>query len=149
MRALMAALVAFSSRCPPGPRTRPGPGNGKPAGVSTGDNSLLVAHATTPDLLAAFTDKLVTATTVSSHVCPGSVSVGVTSIGPEEVDIELSCRLEVRNADDERADRTALMLDVLRLTDRMQVRLGDQDMIAKPPVATRLIAAPTMQTAAA
>ena len=44
---------------------------------------------------------------------------------PDGVEVDLSCCLNVRSAADERAARTALMLDVLRLADRMRVRLGD------------------------
>ena len=60
-----------------------------------------------------------------AHVQPGSVQVGVASITPDGVAVEVACCLDVRSAADERADKTALMLGVLRLAGRMRVRLGD------------------------
>jgi len=55
------------------------------------------------------------------------VQVGVASITPAGIEIDIACSLDVRSATDERADKTALMLGVLRLADRMRVRLGDAD----------------------
>jgi small-conductance mechanosensitive channel len=93
---------------------------------------LLVGHDTLATALAAFMDGLVALTTNLPHVRPGSAKVGVTSIGPDGVEVELTCCLDVRTTDDERADRTALMLEVLRLADRMRIRLGDQAPAAAP-----------------
>jgi len=87
---------------------------------------LLVGHDTSPAVLAAFMDGLVGLTAEVPHVRPGSAKVGVAAIGPDGVEVELTCCLDVRIADDEREDRTALMLGTLRLADRMRVRLGDQ-----------------------
>lgn len=93
---------------------------------------LLVGHDTLATALAAFMDGLVALTTSLPHVRPGSAKVGVTSIGPDGVEVELTCCLDVRTTDDERADRTALMLEVLRLVDWMRIRLGDQAPVATP-----------------
>ena len=86
---------------------------------------LLVAHSTAPDVLAAFMDGLHTLAEAAKQVKTGSVQVGVGALGPDGVEVDLTCCLDVRSAADERAARTALMLDVLRLADRMRVRLGD------------------------
>ena len=86
---------------------------------------LLVAHSTAPDVLASFMDGLHTLAEAAKQVKAGSVQVGVGALGPDGVEVDLTCCLDVRSAADERAARTALMLDVLRLADRMRVRLGD------------------------
>jgi len=88
---------------------------------------LLVAHGTGADQLAAFMGALAALVPDVPHVQPGSVQVGVASITPDGIEVEVSCCLDVRSAADERADKTALMLGVLRLADRMRVRLGDLD----------------------
>jgi len=87
---------------------------------------LPVGHDTAPAVLVAFMDGLVGLTAEVPHVRTGSAKVGMAAIGPDGVEVELTCCLDVRTADDERVDRTALMLDALRLADRMRVRLGDQ-----------------------
>jgi MscS family membrane protein len=91
---------------------------------------LLVAHGTGADQLAAFMAGLAALVLDVPHVQPGSVQVGVASITPDGIEVEVSCCLDVRSAADERADKTALMLGVLRLADRMRVRLGDLDYAA-------------------
>ena len=91
---------------------------------------LRVAHSTAPDVLASFMEGLGALATAAKQVQPGSVQVGVGALGPDGVEVDLSCCLNVRSAADERAARTALMLDVLRLAERMRVRLGDQDLPA-------------------
>ena len=88
---------------------------------------LLVAHGTGADQLAAFMAGLAAVAADVPHVQPGSVQVGVASITPDGIEVEVACCLDVRSAVDERADRTALMLGVLRLADRMRVWLGDMD----------------------
>ena len=88
---------------------------------------LLVLHGTGPDHLAAFMDGLQALVADVPHVQPGSAQVGLASITPDGIEVEVACRLNVRSAADERAGRTALMLGVLRLADRMRVRLGDTD----------------------
>jgi hypothetical protein len=65
-----------------------------------------------------------------AHVQPGSVQVGVASITPGGIEIDIACRLDVRSAADEQVDKTSLMLGVLRLADRMRVRLGNGDLAA-------------------
>lgn len=95
---------------------------------------LLVTYATVPDVLAAFMDGLMALATGIPHVQPGSAKVGVASIGPDGVEVELTCFFNVRTSDEERADRTTLMLDVLRLAKRMRVRLSEQE----PPAASTL-----------
>ena len=84
-----------------------------------------MAHGTDADQVAAFLGALAALVLDGPHVQPGSVQVGVASITPDG--IEVSCLLDVRSAADERADKTALMLGVRRLADRMRVRLGDLD----------------------
>ncbi len=64
------------------------------------------------------------------HVQPGSVQVGVASITPDGIEIEIACCLDVRSSVAERADRTALMLGMLRLANWMRVRLGSGDPVA-------------------
>ena len=88
---------------------------------------LLVTHPTAPTALSAFMDGLLALTAEAPHVRAGSAAVGVTAIGPDGVGVELSCVLDVRTANDERTDRTALMLGVLRLAERMRVRLSEHD----------------------
>jgi MscS family membrane protein len=88
---------------------------------------LLVTHPTAPTALVAFMDGLLALTTEAPHARAGSAAVGVTSIGPEGIGVELSCVLDVRTLNDERTDRTALMLGVLRLAERMRVRLSEHD----------------------
>ena len=85
----------------------------------------LLVRGTGADQLAAFMAGLLSLAADVPHVQPGSVQVGVASITPDGVEVEVACCLDVRSAADERADKTALMLGVLRLADRMQVRLGD------------------------
>ncbi len=63
----------------------------------------------------------------ASHVRAGSAAAGVTATGLDGIEVELSCVLDARSADDERTDRTALMLGVLRLAERMRVRLSQHD----------------------
>jgi len=92
---------------------------------------LLVTHPTAPNALAAFMDGLLALAAEAPHVRAGSAAVGVTAIGPDGIEVELSCVLNVRSADDERTDRTALMLGVLRLAERMRVRLSEHD-LAQP-----------------
>ena len=91
---------------------------------------LLVAHGAGPDQLAAFMEGLKALAARVPEVRSNNVQVGVNSIGPEGVEIELACRLDVRTAAEERAVKTTLMLDVLRLAERLRVRLGDQDHVA-------------------
>ncbi len=94
------------------------------------NTKLLVAHPILPNVLAGFLDELVTTVAAAPDVRSSSVTAAVASIGPEGVHVDLSCCLDVRTTSDERANRTALMLDVLRLADRMRVRLGGQDPVA-------------------
>jgi len=91
--------------------------------------ALLVTQPAAPDTLAMFMDGLLALMNAAPHVRPGSAATGVTSIGPDGIGIELSCRLDVRIPDAERADRTALMLGVLRLADRMRVPLCQRDLM--------------------
>jgi len=42
------------------------------------------------------------------------------------------CCLDVRSDNDERADRTALILGVLRLSNWMRIWLGNPDLVAAP-----------------
>jgi len=95
---------------------------------------LLVKYATVPDVLAALMDGLMASATGIPHVQPGSAKVGVASIGPDGVEVERTCFFNVRTSDEERADRTTLMLDVLRLANGMRVRLSEQE----PPAASTL-----------
>lgn len=91
--------------------------------------ALLVTQPAAPDTLAMFMDGLLALMNAAPHVRPDSAATGVTSIGPDGIGIELSCRLDVRTPDAERADRTALMLGVLRLADRMRVPLCQRDLM--------------------
>ncbi len=93
---------------------------------------LLVTHPVAPSTLAAFLDGLLALAAEAPHVRAGSVAAGITAIGPDGIGVELSCVLNVRNADDERTERTALMLGVLRLADRMQVRLSEHGLAQNP-----------------
>ncbi len=88
---------------------------------------LLVKHPTAPAALAGFMDGLLALMAEVPHVQAGSAAVGVTSIEPDGIGVELSCILDVRTLNDERTDRTALMLGVLQLAERMRVRLSDHD----------------------
>ena len=88
---------------------------------------LLVAHGTGAEQLTAFMGGLSLLAADVPHVQPGSVQVGGASITPDGIELDLACFLDVRSASDERADKTALMIGVLRLADRMRVRLGDAD----------------------
>ncbi|MGI4955918.1 MAG: hypothetical protein ACRYGM_29265, partial [Janthinobacterium lividum] len=85
---------------------------------------------------AAFMGALAALVPEVPHVLPASVQVGVASITPDGIEVEVSCCLDVRSGADERADKTALMLGVLRLADRMRVRLGDLDLAAPGDDAT-------------
>jgi MscS family membrane protein len=96
------------------------------------NTKLLVAHPISPSVLAAFLDGLVATAAAVPDVRPGSAKAGMAAIGPEGVQVELTCCLDVRTTNDERTDRTALMLDVLRLAERMHVRLGGQNPVAAP-----------------
>ncbi len=89
---------------------------------------LLVTHPAAPSALAAFLDGLLALAAEAPHVRAGSAAAGVTSIGPDGIGVELSCVLDVRTLDDERTNRTALMLGVLRLAERMRVRLSEHDL---------------------
>lgn len=91
---------------------------------------LLVAHGTSPDQLADFMDGLAALVARIPEVQAGNVLVGVNAISPDGIEIDLSCRLDVRTLADERAIKTSLMLDVLRLAERLRIRLGDQEPIA-------------------
>ncbi len=91
---------------------------------------LLAAHGTDADQLGAFVDAAATLVAGMAHVQPGSVQVGVASITPGGIEIDIACRLDVRSAADEQVDKTSLMLGVLRLADRMRVRLGNGDLAA-------------------
>jgi len=93
---------------------------------------LLVGHEVSPAALAAFMDGLITFTAILPHVRPGSAEAAVAAIRPDGVEVELTCCLDVRTTDDERADRTALMLDVPRLADRIRIRLDGQASAAVP-----------------
>jgi len=93
---------------------------------------LLVAHNTGSDQLGNFMDGIRALVAEVPDVQPGSVQVGVAAITPEGVEIEVACSLSVRSAADERADKTALMLGILRLADRMRIRLGGGDSAAAP-----------------
>ena len=96
---------------------------------------LLVAHGTGPDKLGAFLDGVRALVADVPDVQPGSVQVGVSSITPDGIEVEVACFLDVRSAADERADRTVLMLGVLRLAERMRVRLGSGDAAEAPALA--------------
>ena len=91
---------------------------------------LLVAHATDSDRLSAFMDGLAKLAADVPHVQPGSVQVGVVSITPDGIEVDVACILDVRASAEERADKTALLLGVLRLAHRMGVRLGDPGSLA-------------------
>ncbi len=93
---------------------------------------LLVAHGTGAEQLTAFMDEVAALIRGVPHVQPGSVQVGVGSITPDGIEVEFGCCLDVRSAADERADKTALMLGVLRLADRLRVRLGDEQAETTP-----------------
>jgi len=73
---------------------------------------LLVMHPVAPNALTAFMDGLLAFTAEVPHVRPGSAAAGLTSI--ESDGVELSCLLDVRTLDNERTDRTVLMLGVRR-----------------------------------
>ncbi len=96
---------------------------------------LRVAHGTAPDMLAAFVDGLQALGVGVPQVQPGSLQVGVGALGPEGVEIDLSCCLNVRSLADERAAKTTLMLDMLRLAERMRIRLGNHDLVTAPGLA--------------
>ncbi len=88
---------------------------------------LLVAYGTAADQLCRFMDGLSALIADMPYVQPGSVQVGVTSITPDGIGIEIMCWLDMRSAADQRADRTALVLGIQRLADRMRVRLSEGD----------------------
>lgn len=91
--------------------------------------SLLVSYGTAADQLCRFMDGLSALVANVPDVQPASVRVGVSSITPDGTEIEVICWLDMRSAADQRADRTALMLGVQRLADRMRVRLNDEDFV--------------------
>ena len=90
-------------------------------------SKLLVAHGTGAGTLTTFIDDVATLIRHTPHVQPSSVQVGVTAITPDGIEVEIGCCLDVHAAADERADKTALMLGVLRLADRLNVRLGNDE----------------------
>ena len=85
---------------------------------------LLVLHAARADQIDAFMDALRRTISEQPDVQHGSTQVGIASITPEGVEIDIICALEVRSAAIERADRSALMIGILRLAERMRVPIG-------------------------
>lgn len=88
---------------------------------------LLVAYGTAADQLCRFMDGLSALVADVPYVQPASVQVGVTAITPDGIEIEVVCWLDMRSASTQRAGRTALILGVQRLADRMRVQLSDGD----------------------
>ena len=92
----------------------------------------LLVHHGTADQLDGFMHGLRKLVAEVPDVQPGSVQVGVGSITPDGVEIEVVCSLEVRSAAEERTDKTAMMLGVMRLAEQMRIRLGDAEPFATP-----------------
>jgi small-conductance mechanosensitive channel len=88
---------------------------------------LLLPCGTGAETLASFMDGVESVIRSVPHVKPGSVQVGVASITPDGIELEFGCCLDVRSSADERADKTALLLGVLRLAERLHLRLGDDE----------------------
>ena len=102
---------------------------------------LLVAHGNGAEKLVAFMDGVAALMDSVPHLLPGSVQVGVASITPDGIEVEFGCCLDVRSGADERADKTALMLGVLRLASRLHVRLGDDEPLLPATAAPANVAA--------
>lgn len=85
---------------------------------------LLVGHGTPVETLDTFMEQLRSRIAAVPNVKPDSVQVGVGGLGPEGIEVNLSCSLAVRSGGDEQAAKTALMLETLRLAAQMRVALG-------------------------
>lgn len=88
---------------------------------------LLVAYGTAAGQLCRFMDGVSALVADLPYVQPASVQASVTSIIPDGIEIEVMCLLDMRSAAEQQADKTALMLGVQRLADRMRVRLNEGD----------------------
>lgn len=97
---------------------------------------LLVAHGTTPDKLDALVDGIVALAAEVPQVQPGSVQVGISSITPEGIEVEVVCKLDTRSGDEERVDKTALMVGMLRLAWRLRIALGSPEAASTPMLST-------------
>jgi MscS family membrane protein len=94
---------------------------------------LLVAYGTKPADLDAFVAKLWDAVAVAGHGLPDRTHVGVTGLGETGVQVELSTYVEASNLAEEWSTKQSLMLDILRLAERMEIRLG----LSLPEIALR------------
>lgn len=94
---------------------------------------LLLPYDAAPATLDAFMAELAQAANAVPEVQQERTQVGVSALGPEGIEVELTTYLNVRSAVEERAAKNRLALDVLRLAERMGIRLGDQPPSAEPP----------------
>ena len=95
--------------------------------------SLLLSYATDAATLEAFMAGLAAVVERVPATVPGSAKIGVSGLEADGIGVNLGCALDVPTAAEERECRNALMLGVLRLAERLGVRLGDRTTaLAKP-----------------
>lgn len=85
---------------------------------------LVLAHGTSLARVEAFLKGLADLSPRIPGVLAERTEIGVASIGPEGIAVDLACVLDVRSGTQERDSRSTLMLEVLRLADRLGIRLG-------------------------
>ncbi len=106
---------------------------------------LLVSYGATPAQIESFMDALRTLVGGHANVVPGRTQIGIAALAEKAIELEVSCYLDVRSAADEKAARTGLMLDILRLADRSGVKIGEMAVPAGLPGEPELPPVPTLR----
>ncbi len=91
---------------------------------------LLVNYGATPARIEGFMRELRKLMTSSEHVVEGRTQIGIVTLAETAIELEFSCYLAVTSATDERAVRSKLMLDILRLAEQSGVAIGDMAPLA-------------------
>ncbi len=94
---------------------------------------LLVAYGIKPELLGAFVAALRNVVADSAHGVSDRTHVGVTGLGETAIQVEFSTYVDASDLAEEWSAKQSLMLDILRLAERMGIQLG----LRSPEIALR------------
>jgi small-conductance mechanosensitive channel len=94
---------------------------------------LLVAYGTKPEQLGAFVATLRNVVADSGHGVSDRTHVGVTGLGETGIQVEFSTYVDASDLAEEWSTKQSLMLDILRLAERMGIQLG----LSSPEIAFR------------
>jgi MscS family membrane protein len=94
---------------------------------------LLVAYGIKPEQLGAFVAALRNIVADSAHGVSDRTHVGVTGLGETAIQVEFSTYVDASDLAEEWSAKQSLMLDILRLAERMGIQLG----LRSPEIALR------------